>query len=281
MVRNASAFKCDVSKWDTSKVTDVGSMLSGASAYTGVTLKASAASIGSGAGSSHSDCYPVQLHSMGILGLGPSDNGAPLVDPSHVLVDPAGLYFITSNTPGDARFLSEALYDFVGIRTFPDDVRQQIQKQGDAAYHKYGTGASERHVIHVVGPDFGSKNDITWHDAIEELKKAYVSVIRVAERLPSEVRVVRIPLISGGVFAGKFSGTCVPELTARAVVCAIDEVTQLKKKTTKRVLAVHVHRYGAVRARARARAQREALRLQENGGSERRIALAYHQSDQR
>jgi hypothetical protein len=165
------------------------------------------------------------IHSMGILGLRPSESVSTCNVPSdHALVDPAGLEFIKKNNPGGAGYLSKALYKFAGISSFPDHVRREIRNPCDAVYHEHG----RRHVIHVVGPDFRQQRGIMWHDAVAELTRAYVNVLKVAEKsLPSEVRVVRIPLISGGVFAGKFNEhgrTCVPELTARAVVAAMSEV---------------------------------------------------------
>ena len=188
-----------------------------------VRASASSISVPVASGSGHDGGSPVRIHSMGILGLMPGKTG-PSEVADHVLVDPAGLIFITKNDPGGAGSLSGAIYEFVGITSFPPEVQRGIRKPGDAVYHEYGSGGSHHHVIHVVGPDFSKQHHITWHDAIAGLKEAYVNVLRVAESLPHEVRVVRIPLISGGVFAGKFKYACVPELTARAVVSAISEV---------------------------------------------------------
>lgn len=170
------------------------------------------------------------IHSMGILGLRPSENGRPDVPAHHALVDPAGLDFIKKNNPGGAEHLSRALYDFVGIKRFHRDVQEGITNTCDAVYHKYEGG---RHVIHVVGPDFRKERNIMWHDAVAVLKRAYANVLNVAEDLPSEVGVIRIPLVSGGVFAGKFKAACVPELTARAVVAAMSEVESSRKKLRK------------------------------------------------
>lgn len=96
-----------------------------------------------------------------------------------------------------------------------------------AAHHMYTHDGKKTHVIHVVGPDFRQKPGIMWHDAISELSKAYSSVIDVAEHL-NGVKVIRLPIISGGVFAGKFK-KCVPELTARAVCAAFGERSLTKE----------------------------------------------------
>jgi hypothetical protein len=198
----------------------VGSSLRSGSAAVGSSLRSGSAAVGSSLRSG-----PLVIHSMGILGLGPRENGRCTVPANHALVDPAGLGFIKRNDPGGAGELSKALYKFVGVSSsFPLEVRQGIRNPCDAVYHKHEGGS---HVIHVVGPDFRKQRDIMWHDAVAELTQAYVNVLNVAEDLSSEVRVVRIPLISGGVFAGKFNEngrTCVPELTARAVVAAMNEV---------------------------------------------------------
>ena len=157
---------------------------------------------------------------MGILG----DPG-PSVRIDHVVVDPAGLEFIQKNTPWKAGALSKVVYKFLGISAFPQGVRGTITKTGHAAHHKYTRPSGEKtDVIHVVGPNFEKRSDIMWHDAVRNLKEAYASVIRVAEGLPRDLRVIRIPVISGGLFAGKFGESgCVPELTARAVFAAFAE----------------------------------------------------------
>jgi hypothetical protein len=162
------------------------------------------------------------------------------VDEDHAIVDPAGLCFIEKNLPEGARELSEAIYRFVGIVVtndkgeakkagvgFPDEVQSAVTEPYKAAHHMYTRDGKTTHVIHVVGPDFRQKTGIMWHDAISELSKAYSSVIDVAEHLQG-VNVIRLPIISGGVFAGKFK-ECVPELTARAV-CAAFGKSSLQKE---------------------------------------------------
>ena len=169
---------------------------------------------------------PITLNAMGVLGYGENDHHkVPRVDEHHVIVDPAGLPIIRKNTPANARQLSGAIYKFLNISEFPPKVQSAIKMPGQAAYCAYDVGHTrvrKVHVIHVVGPDFRNTSDILWHDAISALKEAYASVIREAEALPSSLSVIRVPLISGGVFSGKFA-ECVPELTARAVIAAFRE----------------------------------------------------------
>jgi hypothetical protein len=166
------------------------------------------------------------LKRMGVLG----DKGN--VPTGHVVVDPAGLQFIRDNTPGKARALSEAVYRFLGISVFPQGVRAAITKAGRAAHHTYTRrGAEKTDVIHVVGPNFEELSHKMWHDAVRKLKKAYASVLRVAENLHTDLRVIRLPVISGGKFSGKFGEHgCVPELTARAVLAAFAEHGEVKKE---------------------------------------------------
>jgi hypothetical protein len=140
-----------------------------------------------------------------------------------VIVDPAGMNFITKGATDGAQNASGAIYEFLGIKTFPTKVTRNITKEGDARRFEYevpGKKGEKRHVVHVVGPDFtNDKEDTRWHEAVERLGTAYANAIDQAENI-HHVTTVRLPVISGGIFAGKFgyqNANCVPELTARAI----------------------------------------------------------------
>lgn len=182
------------------------------------------------------------IKESGVLGitLAQETQISQTVDEDHAIVDPAGLDLIKKNSPEGARALSEAIYRFVGIVVtndkgeakkasvgFPDVVRRAVTEPYKAAHYMYTRDGKQTHVIHVVGPDFRQKSGIMWHDAISELSKAYSSVIGVAEHL-NGVKVIRLPIISGGVFAGKFE-KCVHELTARAVCAAFGKSSLTKE----------------------------------------------------
>ncbi len=137
------------------------------------------------------------------------------VDARHAIVDPAGLDFIQSGSTIGAGSASKAVYRHLGMSAFPVEVTNAITKEGQAAHHAYGGGRVVHHVIHVVGPDF-RRGDATWREAVDRLGRAYRSVMESAEALDC-VDVVRLPVISGGTFAGKFADDCIPELTARAI----------------------------------------------------------------
>jgi hypothetical protein len=155
-------------------------------------------------------------------------------DQGVVIVDPAGMDFII-NGPDGAKGASRAIYDYLGITTFPQDVTRKIEKEGDAASFEYkvpGKGET-RHVVHVVGPDFTqvTQKEVLWHEAVKRLGTAYANAINEAEEL-KDVTAVRLPVISGGIFAGKFGyqeANCVPELTARAIWYALAELRNGKK----------------------------------------------------
>jgi O-acetyl-ADP-ribose deacetylase (regulator of RNase III) len=162
---------------------------------------------------------------MGVLGLEPGDKREPSVGHDHAIVDPAGLHIILKNDPGRAGRLSRGIYDFLGISAFPDRVISAMTKKPREAvhqtYNKIGHG--QVHVIHVVGPDF-TKLRVDLDKAVTLLQAAYESVIEKAEGMPSIIRVIRVPLISGGAFAGLFAEAgLVPELTAKAVLAAFRE----------------------------------------------------------
>jgi hypothetical protein len=171
-----------------------------------------------------------------------------------VIVDPAGMHFIEKNTTQDAKGASRAIYDFLGIKTFPEDVTDKIKKEGDARRAKYTVPgkSAQRGVVHVVGPDFtkGTTRDVLWHDAVARLGTAYANAINEAEYVQyveyvtgtlqgtaHYITAVRLPVISGGIFAGKFgydaqNGGCVPELTARAISYALKSDTLKWEKLT-------------------------------------------------
>eukprot|EP00931_Biecheleriopsis_adriatica_P103592 TRINITY_DN78403_c0_g1_i1.p1 TRINITY_DN78403_c0_g1~~TRINITY_DN78403_c0_g1_i1.p1 ORF type:complete len:292 (-),score=72.19 TRINITY_DN78403_c0_g1_i1:190-1065(-) len=131
------------------------------------------------------------------------------------VVDPAGLRFIQSLGPAGACCASAAVYDWVGIRNdaaFPESVRESVQDETDAAFHKYG----DRDVIHVVGPDFfaSDANSKGKELAVEDLTKAYGNVL--SEFVASGAARLRLLPISGGTFAGPFKKD-LPEMTFTAL----------------------------------------------------------------
>jgi hypothetical protein len=173
---------------------------------------------------------PVTLKPMGVLGYGNEDRTVARVDENHAIVDPAGLTYIQRNNPAGAGKLSGAIYRFLRIDEFPQDVIQSITEPGQAVYQAYHLDRRHVHVIHVVGPDF-SIRDVPFEHAVNELKRAYTSVIDVAEALSPSISVIRVPLISGGAFSGNFGKRgLVPELTARAVLAAFHEHRHVQKQ---------------------------------------------------
>jgi hypothetical protein len=173
------------------------------------------------------------------------------------VVDPAGLPYITGKQKiSGAGYLSGKIYaryhiklqfnrqgpllkDYTG---FPDAVRKNVTAEGSAFAHEYYEGT----VIHVVGPNFKVEPASNMNEAVGRLKAAYASVIRVAEaHVRGVIRdnesnaykkgaVVRLPLISMGMFAGKYTNEEKYELTARAVTEAFSEAPDAhKSKSTK------------------------------------------------
>jgi len=156
---------------------------------------------------------------------------------SLAIVDPAGMKFIVSGKTAGAKGASKAVYTYLALKEFPREVTNGIKKEGDAVLCLYeipGLKARgvdpNRAVVHVVGPDFTKDTGATmWHDAVARLGTAYANVIDEAEcHKASRVATVRLPVISGGIFAGRFgydptasNSGCVPELTARAISYAL------------------------------------------------------------
>lgn len=77
------------------------------------------------------------------------------------------------NRPQDAGGASGAIYKWLDLTSFPDEVRAAIKKRGIACYHLYYHLASAAHVIHVVGPDFRETPSIPRGAAIAELRYTF------------------------------------------------------------------------------------------------------------
>ena len=164
---------------------------------------------------------------FGIFGLLPNETRKSPNIKDHVIVDPAGLEYISVIGPGKAGSLSREIYNIIGLKgatTFPKEVKDTIKRTSDAKYHMYKKDKTEYHVIHTVGPDFRDNETISWYNAIKQLSKTYLNVLIEAEKLPHKLNVIHLPLISGGVFSGKFdTNDMIPELTARAIYKAFKD----------------------------------------------------------
>ena len=154
-------------------------------------------------------------------------------------VDPAGLHHIQQSGPSRAGGASGSIYEHIGIRgdrSFPEDVRQAVNEECDAHYHRYKNGGGEHHhVIHTVGPRLGH-GKYTWDDAVATLAGAYRNVLACfagfaaskaeAGLAPkgSPVRLRLLP-ISGGIFAGEYQQQIAP-LTLAALQAGISLLTE-------------------------------------------------------
>jgi hypothetical protein len=198
------------------------------------TGKKSAKAGANGSGNSEvMQIWPFEVKKYGVL-----DAGGDKLPGDHVIVDPAGEIYIKEGPilkdDTGAGGLSQVIYQFLGIYEqgykFDTEVKTAIEAKR-AAYHKYDKAS----VIHVVGPDFRGCPDETYGNAIEKLSRAYARVFDVAEGL-KDCSVVRLPLISGGIFSGKFrhgaqkGDECFPELTARAIIAALGGRENLQKR---------------------------------------------------
>jgi hypothetical protein len=161
--------------------------------------------------------------------------------PDLAIVDPAGMHILVPNNPDDAGGASKAIYDLLGLTTrkggenkLPEEVVGEfiepdmrmkrhpnaIEGEGRAVWHYYDkpTYNVAVHVIHVVGPHFPTQDEekrektvVTWEEAVVRLGRAYASVFEEAEGLDASVTTVRLPIISGNIFAGKYKEfDCLP-----------------------------------------------------------------------
>ena len=186
------------------------------------------------------------LKEMGVLGLSHGEKGSVDIPPNHIVVDPAGLPYISGTLPiKKAGALSGAIYAHYHVKGqfrpgqllrdcagFPYAVKKNVSAEGAAFAYQYHEGT----VIHVVGPNFNEGSALTMRDAVVRLSTAYYNVIKAAESHVRDIKkanestvynkgaVVRMPLISMGEFAGKFTDEEKYELTAKAVTRAFSAV---------------------------------------------------------
>ena len=175
----------------------------------------------------------VAVVDYGVLGMrlmhGPGRNRGDWIrrrgsDPGPIvaIVDPAGLQFIWESGPYLAGGASGALYEWLGIKawqSFPVQVKYAIKAETHAKLHVYMPAPNYRHrgtaaVIHVAGPDFRPRPDITREEAVGVLAKAYCNVLEEFNR--SGLKSLRLLPISGGILSGHLKAE-LPSLTAEAV----------------------------------------------------------------
>lgn len=125
----------------------------------------------------------------------------------HIIVDPAGLHFIKSNTTRGAGYASQAIYDVLGgMTTFPSDVRASITQVGQAKYHTYGNGLT---VIHVAGPNLDEIKKLQpfldlLRDAYKHVLQQFIAFLKHRTDITQKVT-LHLPPISGGVFGGRLT----------------------------------------------------------------------------
>ena len=192
---------------------------------------------------------PFTVVPYGVLGTDSSGSSrAPEPDSDCVFVDPASLTIVNTGWPSDAGGASGSIYRFLGIdAAFPDDVKAAVNAQGDAAYHRYGFPES-LHCVHCAGIDFRREGaPATFDAAASALSVAYAHVLELAATLSK--RRLRLLPISSGIFAGRFAER-MPELTAVALLGALDQLPEASQKTLKGGMAIELCVFNAADAPA-------------------------------
>eukprot|EP00438_Fugacium_kawagutii_P020857 Skav209429 [mRNA] locus=scaffold805:100482:102260:- [translate_table: standard] len=178
----------------------------------------------------------VEVKSYGILGISSRGKEVEPPDEITVLVDPAGLLFIQEKGPAGAGGAAGANYKWLEInedQSFPTAVKEAITEECQAKFHSYANGMKK--CIHVVGPDFRTSDDtFTEDDAVDKLAIAYRNVFEefCSACTQHGLRNMRLLPISGGIFSGRFKQD-LPEMTARAVHAAYEQLSENEKKQMK------------------------------------------------
>lgn len=144
-------------------------------------------------------------------------------DESVVITDPADLMTIFTSASG-ASGTSGAIYKWLGLTgSFPDDVVLAMSKVCDAKHHCY---SGDKHVIHVVGPDF---REGIWseREATIELSRAYRNALH--EFVMSECSTLRMVPISSGEKSGALYNQ-MPLITYQALVLAFEQLHVFDKE---------------------------------------------------
>ena len=132
------------------------------------------------------------------------------------MVDPAGLHYITS-TPSGAGGASGALYKHLNMTAFGPEVKAALTQVGQAVYTKVGG----QPVIFSTPPPL---RNITDRKVVTDLlTEVYEAVLKAALPQVPTGSTVRIPIMSGGNFAGSWK-THIPSLTSVALADAIQRV---------------------------------------------------------
>ncbi|KAJ9473132.1 hypothetical protein DIPPA_23802 [Diplonema papillatum] len=176
-----------------------------------------------------------------------------------VIVDPAGLHHI-QGVPAGASGAAGAIYKWIGPELLPLDepfhasIRQTITGPTKACRRMYGSKA----VVHAVGPDLRAdaynlsedRTDKTdpegFMAATRDLSMTYQNIFKeFAAHLQPDIEdwradeanfnprqpwgTLRMLPVSGGIFSGKYKER-MPEMTARAIIAAFDNLPQVHRR---------------------------------------------------
>jgi hypothetical protein len=141
------------------------------------------------------------------------------------IVDPAGLHYIKTG-PAGAGGASGAIYKWLGIdrdSSFPEEVSEAIQCEGDVVLHFYGDKA----VIHTVGPDLRLCSTFGHHQAICTLSVCYSNILAKFADQPN-LTCLRLLPISGGIFSGALTHM-MPDITVHALAAGFAQLNSEKR----------------------------------------------------
>lgn len=170
----------------------------------------------------------IKVRPYGVLGTSMTMQGslrreANEPDETVAVTDPADLMTLYSGAK-KATGTSGAICKWLGLKgAFPDDVVVTVSRPTDAHHHLYG---EDKHVIHVVGPDF---REGIWseREASIELSRAYRNVLH--EFALSECDTLRMVPISSGDLAGPLHAQ-MPPMTHDALIMAFEQLHTFDKE---------------------------------------------------
>ncbi|KAJ1452625.1 hypothetical protein M885DRAFT_526184 [Pelagophyceae sp. CCMP2097] len=184
-------------------------------------------------------CVPYSVLGTQLSRQGAVTQAGPKPSRQTVIVDPAGLPYVSGKMPPSAAgAASGSIYTLIGLSEapfFPAAVSSAITKPGDAKLHDYGAAV----VIHVVGEDFRGGQGQADIDALRKLAAAYSNVLKEVQFADGERLVLRLLPISGGVFSAHYAND-MHHLTFAALDLAFAGLNATSRRAVEKLEAIEM-----------------------------------------
>jgi hypothetical protein len=155
-----------------------------------------------------------------------------------VLMDPAGLQFITGGTTNGAAGLSGVIYKTYQLSSFPLDVRKKIKNELFACYHDYTKPSSDIppkqvRLLHAVGPRLTVN---TQHEHLEKLTTVYTNIFsEFLEHCKPETTLRLVPISTGLFNDIDYKNRQLADLSLTALFKGLEKAESVQGKKAKNI----------------------------------------------